>query len=112
METRLFFNIKLIILLLLIIVLQSCNPKMCPLQPNSKGGSGCMVRAQHYHDGELYRGIPWWKWRKQHLRYGEKHKGKDISKRKIKKSKKGKKPFLYGLFKRKKPKKKKILNTM
>ncbi|UZR95505.1 hypothetical protein [Chondrinema litorale] len=112
METRSFFSIKLLGFLLLILALQSCNPKLCPLQPTSKGGSGCMVRAQHYHDGELYRGKAWWKWRKQHLRYGEKHKGKDVSKRKIEKRKRGKKPFLYGLFKKKKNKKKKVINTM
>jgi hypothetical protein len=102
----------LIVTVLIALWMQSCSPKLCPIQPEEKGGSGCMVRAQHYHNGELYRGLPWWKWRKQHLRYGEKHRGKDISQRKIKRNKRGKKPFLYGLFKKKKRKKKHIVNTM
>ncbi|MEM1135900.1 MAG: hypothetical protein AAGI07_08660 [Bacteroidota bacterium] len=112
MKIKLFFCRRFFVILLLAFAFQSCSPKVCPIQPIEKGGSGCMVRAQHYHNGELYRGMPWWKWRKQHLRYGEKNKGKDISKRKIRRSKRGKKPFLYGLFKRKKGRKKKVLNTM
>ena len=106
------FKLSPLTIALLAIWIQSCSPKLCPIQPEEKGGSGCMVRAQHYHNGELYRGLPWWKWRKQHLRYGEKHRGKDISKRKIKRDKSDKKPFLYGLFKKKKRKKKHIVNTM
>lgn len=90
----------------LIIILSSCGPKMCPLQPSGKGQSGCMVRMHHYHGGELYRGLPWY--RKQNLRYGEKVGGKkDVSKRKVPKNKRGKKFKLFGKKQPGKTKKKK-----
>jgi hypothetical protein len=75
---------------------QSCGPPLCPLRPTEPGGSGCNVRMQHYHSGELYRGQPWYK--KQHLRYGEKYKDK----RKPKKR--------QPMFKKKKNKTNKVFN--
>ena len=54
------------------LIASACGPKMCPLQPEGRNDAGCTARMQHYHGGELYRGLPWW--RKQHLRVGEKYK--------------------------------------
>ncbi|MBX2842021.1 MAG: hypothetical protein KTR26_09625 [Flammeovirgaceae bacterium] len=98
--------LKSVIRIAFILILTSCGPKMCPLQPSNKGKSGCMVRMRHYHGGELYRGLPWY--RKQNLRYGEKVGGKkDVSKRKVPKNKRGKKFKLFGKKQPGKTKKKK-----
>jgi hypothetical protein len=58
-------------IVILLLLVSSCGPPLCPMQSMIPGKTGCKVRPQHYHDGTLYKGMPWYK--KQHLRYGEKY---------------------------------------
>ncbi|MDW7692505.1 hypothetical protein R9C00_12785 [Flammeovirgaceae bacterium SG7u.111] len=92
-------TIKIVFIWMIIgFLAQSCGPPMCPLKPSEKGGSGCNVRMQHVHGGEVYKGKAWYK--PQHLKYGQKT--KQPPKHKYKKT-----PFWKRIFQ---PRKSKCIN--